>query len=100
MLKGNVGQYGFYRVNYDSQGWTDIIKQMNKNHRVCMNHKPFFSVRFLLDFIGYWGVVYKCVVSYLAFADLGRVEAQSPKYNSKPLPKIKNQTIQYVLCFS
>ena len=26
------------------------------------------------------GVVYKCVVSYLASADLGRVEAKSPKY--------------------
>ena len=36
------------------------------------------------------GVVYKCVVSYLASADLGRVVAKSPKYNQKPLPKIKN----------
>ena len=26
------------------------------------------------------GVVYKCVVSYLASANLGRVEAKSPKY--------------------
>ena len=36
------------------------------------------------------GVVYKCVVSYLASLGLGRVEAKSPKYKSKPLPKIKN----------
>ena len=35
------------------------------------------------------GVIYKCVVPYLASADLGRVEAKSPKYNQKPLPKIK-----------
>ena len=39
------------------------------------------------------GVVYKCVVSYFASADLGRVEAKSPKYNQKPLPKIKNYYI-------
>ena len=36
------------------------------------------------------GVVYKCVVSYLASADLGLFEAKSPKYKSKPLSKIKN----------
>eukprot|EP00795_Rhopilema_esculentum_P003842 gene3842-15137_t len=30
-IKGNAGQFGFYRVNYDSAGWADIINKMNRS---------------------------------------------------------------------
>ena len=33
-IKGNAGQFGFYRVNYDDEGWKDIINLMNKSHKV------------------------------------------------------------------
>ena len=39
-IKGNAGQYGFYRVTYDTEGWNDIIKQMNENHTVCKKIEP------------------------------------------------------------
>jgi len=33
-VKGNLNMYGFYRVNYDEQGWKDITKQLKKDHKV------------------------------------------------------------------
>lgn len=33
-IKGNAGQYGFFRVNYDTTGWTNIKKALKYNHRV------------------------------------------------------------------
>ncbi len=33
-IKGNPGQYGFYRVNYDAQGWKDLTSQMKIHHKV------------------------------------------------------------------
>ncbi|KAK6184957.1 hypothetical protein SNE40_007297 [Patella caerulea] len=31
---GNVQQYGFYRVNYESSNWLALIKQLNTDHKV------------------------------------------------------------------
>lgn len=31
---GNVQQYGFYRVNYDTDNWWALIKQLQTNHNV------------------------------------------------------------------
>ncbi|KAM7449822.1 hypothetical protein ABFA07_002475 [Porites harrisoni] len=33
-IKGNIGQTGFYRVNYDKGTWTEIGLQLNHNHKV------------------------------------------------------------------
>ncbi|KAL9980512.1 hypothetical protein ACROYT_G009112 [Oculina patagonica] len=33
-IKGNIGQTGFYRVNYSKKNWNNLIKQLNKNHKV------------------------------------------------------------------
>ncbi|XP_013400213.1 thyrotropin-releasing hormone-degrading ectoenzyme [Lingula anatina] len=34
LLLGNVGEPGFYRVNYDSRNWELIIDLLNRNHTV------------------------------------------------------------------
>ena len=34
IIKGNAGQFGFYRVNYDSDGWENIRKLLMANHKV------------------------------------------------------------------
>ncbi|XP_066914391.1 glutamyl aminopeptidase-like isoform X2 [Clytia hemisphaerica] len=34
LIKGNAGQYGFYRVNYDDAGWANMIKVLKYNHKV------------------------------------------------------------------
>ena len=34
LIKGNAGQFGFYRVNYDDEGWRDIIRILNNSHMV------------------------------------------------------------------
>ena len=34
LIKGNAGQYGFYRVNYDDAGWGKMIKVLKYNHKV------------------------------------------------------------------
>nr|AGT79010.1 aminopeptidase H11-5 [Haemonchus contortus] len=31
----NADRHGFYRQNYDANGWRKIIKQLKKNHKVC-----------------------------------------------------------------
>ncbi|CAL1533887.1 unnamed protein product [Lymnaea stagnalis] len=33
-IKGNAGTYGYYRVNYDSEGWQAIIRQLLTDHTV------------------------------------------------------------------
>uniref|UniRef100_A0A2C9JE86 Aminopeptidase n=1 Tax=Biomphalaria glabrata TaxID=6526 RepID=A0A2C9JE86_BIOGL len=33
-IKGNVDTYGYYRVNYDKDGWQAIIQQLKTNHSV------------------------------------------------------------------
>ncbi|XP_068743771.1 glutamyl aminopeptidase-like isoform X2 [Montipora capricornis] len=33
-LKGNAGQTGFYRVNYEQTQWDQLANQMNLNHKV------------------------------------------------------------------
>ena len=41
LVKGNAGQFGFYRVNYDDEGWRDIINLMNTSHKVLrINIEP------------------------------------------------------------
>lgn len=32
IIKGNVGQYGFFRVNYDQQGWKNIKNVLMNDH--------------------------------------------------------------------
>ena len=31
---GNVGQFGYYRMNYDTETWENIIQQLKINHQV------------------------------------------------------------------
>lgn len=33
-IKANVGQTGFYRVNYEKKNWDRLIKQLKTNHKV------------------------------------------------------------------
>lgn len=33
-LKGNAGQTGFYRVNYEQQRWDQLANQINTDHKV------------------------------------------------------------------
>ena len=35
-IKGNIGQTGFYRVNYDKGTWTELAWQLSVNHKVIM----------------------------------------------------------------
>ena len=35
-IKGNIGQTGFYRVNYDKDTWTEIALQLDVNHKVII----------------------------------------------------------------
>ena len=32
--KANYGAIGFYRVNYDDENWSNLLKQINVNHTV------------------------------------------------------------------
>ena len=32
-FKANVGQTGFYRVNYNKKNWDQLEKQLHKNHK-------------------------------------------------------------------
>ena len=34
-VKGNVGQTGFYRVNYPDENWKLLAEQLQFNHSVC-----------------------------------------------------------------
>lgn len=36
--KINTNQTGFYRVNYDDQGWKLIIKQLETDHTVFISY--------------------------------------------------------------
>ena len=31
---GNIGQNGYYRMNYDEENWQNIIQQLSFNHQV------------------------------------------------------------------
>ena len=31
---GNIGQFGYYRMNYDTETWENIIQQLKTNHLV------------------------------------------------------------------
>lgn len=33
-IKANVGQTGFYRVNYSKKNWNNLVKQLQNNHKV------------------------------------------------------------------
>lgn len=34
-ILGNVQQYGFYRVNYDTDNWRALMTQLKQQHTVC-----------------------------------------------------------------
>ena len=34
-IKANVGQTRLYRVNYNKKNWGKLVKQLNRNHKVC-----------------------------------------------------------------
>jgi len=36
VIKGNAGQFGFYRVNYDDQGWKNLMRVLSINHTVSI----------------------------------------------------------------
>jgi len=48
-LKGNAGQAGFYRVNYEQQQWDELTNQLDADHKVE------FSNTIVLNFYQ-WGV--------------------------------------------
>ena len=31
---GNIGQYGYYRVNYDRTNWNQLVQQLCDDHKV------------------------------------------------------------------
>lgn len=33
-MKGNLEQYGFFRVNYDEEGWNNLISLLETNHKL------------------------------------------------------------------
>ena len=35
-LIGNIGQFGYYRMNYDLETWKNIIQQLDINHQVLI----------------------------------------------------------------
>ena len=38
---GNVGQYGYYRVNYDIENWEALLQQLSSDHQVgCLFLTP------------------------------------------------------------
>jgi len=45
-LKGNAGQTGFYRVNYEQQQWDQLTDQMDTNHKVGINAMANYSVEY------------------------------------------------------
>lgn len=36
-ILGNVGAYGYYRVNYDIKNWAALIQQLTANHIVLID---------------------------------------------------------------
>ena len=42
-LKGNGGQTGFYRVNYQQQQWDQLTTQLDSDHKVGCNDAYFDS---------------------------------------------------------
>ena len=39
-IKVNVGQIGYYRVNYEKENWRALCDQLNSDHRVSINLRP------------------------------------------------------------
>ena len=45
-IKANVGQTGFYRVNYDQKNWNRLTNQLSSNHKARI-----LFPSYLFDFI-------------------------------------------------
>jgi hypothetical protein len=41
-LKGNEGQTGLYRVNYDDKTWKSLTEQLSFNHTVCAKRTGYY----------------------------------------------------------
>ena len=39
-IKANVGQIGYYRVNYEKENWRALYDQLSLDHRVSINLRP------------------------------------------------------------
>ena len=35
---GNIGQFGYYRVNYDLVNWNRLLYQLKSNHTVLLHY--------------------------------------------------------------
>lgn len=44
-ILGNVQQYGFYRVNYDTDNWRALMTQLKQQHTVYTVNQILFTIR-------------------------------------------------------
>lgn len=43
-ILGNVQQYGFYRVNYDTDNWRALMTQLKQQHTVYTVNQILFMI--------------------------------------------------------
>lgn len=42
-IKGNIGQTGFYRVNYDDNNWNILVTRLKHNHKVHFYNGAYYD---------------------------------------------------------
>ena len=49
-ILGNVQQYGFYRVNYDTDNWRALMTQLKQQHTVYTVNQILFATTLFRNF--------------------------------------------------